>query len=80
MTKPVLAKAEPRKKQAIKRAKLAKERITDENGRVRIVYKLDAGSDRFDIEFTKAFSLSVARARKENKRVTGSPDVGRAKE
>lgn len=79
MTKPVLTKLAPRKKAAIKRATLEKQRVRDETGRIRTVYKLDAGSGRFDVQFSKAFSLSVAKARKENKRVTGSTDVGRSK-
>lgn len=79
MTKPILKKTPERKKNAIKAATLHKQRITDENGQVRIIYRLDAGSGQFDVEFSKAFRLSVAKARKENKRLTGSPDVGYAK-
>jgi hypothetical protein len=79
VTKPVLKKAPAKKKKAIRAATLHKQRIADENGRVRTVYRLDAGSGRFDIEFSKAFRLSVAKARKENKRLTGSPDVAGAK-
>ena len=79
MTKPVLSETPRAKDRAIKRATLAKQRITDEHGRVRTVYRLDASSGRFDVEFSKAFKLSVAKARKENKRLTGSPDVARPK-
>lgn len=79
LTKPVLKKAPRKKKQAIRSATLQKQRVTDENGRIRTIYRLDAGSGRFDVEFSKAFQLSVARARKENKRLTGSPDVARSK-
>lgn len=79
MTKPVLKKTPDKKKKAISSATLQKQRITDENGQVRTIYRLDAGSGRFDVEFSKAFRLSVAKARKENKRLTGSPDVARAK-
>jgi hypothetical protein len=79
VTKPVLTKLSAKKKAAIKGANLPKQRVRDESGQIRTVYKLDAGSGRFDVQFSKAFSLSVAKARKENKRVTGSPDVGRTK-
>ena len=76
MTKPVLKELPAGKKRAIKAAALKKQKVVDENGRVRTIYRLDASSGRFDVEFSKAFSLSVAKARKENKRLTGSPDVG----
>jgi hypothetical protein len=79
VTKPVVRKAPAEKRTAIKRATLHRQRVTDENGQVRTIYRLDAGSGRFDVEFSKAFRLSVAKARKENKRITGSSDVGRAK-
>lgn len=79
MTKPVLKKLPPRKRDAIKRASLETTRVRDENGQIRTVYRLDAGSGQFDVQFSKAFRLSVARARKENKRVTGSADVGHGK-
>jgi hypothetical protein len=79
VTKPVLKKAPANKKKAIKAATLHKQRITDEIGQVRTIYRLDAGSGRFDVEFSKAFRLSVAKARRENKRLTGSPDVAGAK-
>jgi hypothetical protein len=54
-----------------------KRRVRDENGEIRTLYRLDAASGKFDVQFSKAFGLSVAKARKENKRVTGHPDVGR---
>ncbi len=79
MTKPVLRKLSPRKKQSIKNVALERRRITDENGRTQTIYRLDASSGHFDLQFSKAFSLSVAKARKENKRLTGSADVGRRK-
>jgi len=79
MTKPVLKNAPSRKRQSIKKVALETQRITDEDGRTRTIYRLDAGSGHFDIQFSKAFSLSVAKARRENKRLTGSADVGRSK-
>lgn len=80
MSKPVLKKVPAREREAVKRANLKTKRIRDENGEIRTVYWLDAGSGHFDVHFSKAFRLSVAKARKENKRVTGSSDVARPKE
>jgi hypothetical protein len=77
VAKPILKKAPRAKRQAIKRASLAKQRVRDANGKIHTIYRLDAGSGQFDLHFSKAFSLSVAKARKENKRVIGSPDVAR---
>ena len=79
MTKPIVKKTPGKKRRAIRTATLHKQRVKDENGQVRTVYRLDAGSGRFDVEFSKAFQLSVAKARKENKRLTGSADVARPK-
>lgn len=79
MSKPVLSESPRDKERAIKRATLERQRLVGEDGQIRTFYRLDASSGRFDVEFSKAFKLSVAKARKENKRVTGSPDVARPK-
>ncbi|HEX5257352.1 MAG TPA: hypothetical protein VFW35_01075 [Sphingomicrobium sp.] len=79
MTKPVLKRVPAQKKKAIEAAILQKQRVADENGKIDTIYRLDAASGRFDVEFSKAFQLSVAKARRENKRLTGSPDVASAK-
>lgn len=79
MNKPELIDTPLRKKAAIKRATVPKQRIRDDSGQIRTVYRLDAGSGDFDVLFSKAFRLSVTKARKENKRVTGSSDVGSRK-
>lgn len=65
------------KKKKLRGTDVTKLRVKDGKGGSRTVYRIDAGSPRFDLEFSKAFSLSIARARKENKRVTGQADVDR---
>ena len=53
-------------------------RVRDAEGRLQTVYKLDANSMSFDEDFRYVFSRNVAKARKENRGVTGAA-VGRNK-
>lgn len=61
------AMAEP-----VKRTTLRKVRSADAAGNVTSLYRLDVGSDDFDVQFTKAFRLSVAKALKENRLLSTS--------
>lgn len=79
MAKPVLKKVARKKLREIANASLDKERVRGADGKFHTVYRIDAGSGQFDVLFSKAFKLSVAKARKENKRLTGSPDVASSK-
>lgn len=53
---------------------LPQKRVRDEHGQTRVLKVIDAGSDDFEAAFGAAFTSSVARARRQNKRVTGRPD------
>lgn len=53
----------------VRRTVLKKRKGVDDKGAVRLMYCIDASGEAFDVEFTKAFRLSVAQARKENKSV-----------
>lgn len=56
-----------RNKTATRPVSLDKQRGRDDRGRLKTLYKIDLASGTFDVEFTRAFELSVASARKENK-------------
>ena len=51
----------------VKRTTLRRVRSTDGAGRVASLYRPNVGSENFDVQFTKAFRLSVAKALKENR-------------
>ena len=44
------------------------------DGRSKTVYRLDANSPTFDADLQYVFSRNVAKARRENKRLFGSPE------
>jgi hypothetical protein len=44
------------------------------NGKMIVMRTLDAGSRTFDTDLTYVFGKNVARARRENKQITGSTD------
>jgi hypothetical protein len=54
-------------------------RVRDEDGDIRIVWALDGGSGTFDADLTYVFGRNVAKARRENKEVTGATDFVPAK-
>ena len=47
-------------------------RVRDAEGKWKVVHKLDANSASFDEDFRYVFSKSVAKARKENRRLAGT--------
>jgi len=51
-----------------------KKRVALGNGRWKTVYRLDANSPTFDADLQYVFSRNVAKARRENKRLFGSPE------
>lgn len=57
---------------------VGKKRVVTEDG-VKTVHTLDANSASFDEDLRYVFSRSVARARRDNKRVLGSVDVATRK-
>ena len=50
-------------------------RVAGHNGRKTVVRTLDANNDNFDDGLRYVFAQNVAKARRENKRVTGKADV-----
>jgi hypothetical protein len=54
---------------------VGKKRIPAAEGRSKTVHTLDANSASFDEDLRYVFSRNVAKARRENKRVVGSPDI-----
>lgn len=62
-----------------KRASVGIKRIRDEDGELRTLSTIEAGSKTFGRDLTYVFGRNVAKARRENKRVTGSSDSVPAK-
>lgn len=53
---------------------VGKKRISGAEGGSKTVHTLDANSASFDEDLRYVFARNVAKARRENKRVVGSPD------
>ncbi len=58
---------------------VGRKRIPATEGRSRTVHTLDANSKTFDEDLRYVFGRSVAKARRENKRLLGSPDIAPTK-
>lgn len=71
----VVTNLHDRKSAAVRKTVLKKQRGRDAKGEVRMLYRLEASSGTFDVEFTKAFGLSVAKARKAQKDSNKRPDI-----
>jgi hypothetical protein len=71
MAKVVTASLKERSK---RQASVREKRIRDNDGRVRKLMTLDAGSRTFGHDFGYVFGQNVVKARRENKRLTGLPD------
>jgi hypothetical protein len=78
MAKVVVAK---REKKAAKRASkaVASKRVRDSKGQFKFIHELDFGSETFGRDLEYVFSKNVTKARRENKRIVGSPDFDVAK-
>src|SRR5262245_58688416 len=57
------------------RPPVAKKRIRDTDGRVKTLWTLDLGSATFGQDLQYVFGRNVAKARQDNKRAIGAPDV-----
>lgn len=62
------------RKAATKSASVGEKRVRDAAGQVRTVRTLDGQSETFGTDLTYVFARNVARARRENKQVTGAVD------
>jgi hypothetical protein len=56
------------------KAAVSRKRIRGSDGEVRTLLTVSAESDSLDKDFTYVFGRNVAKARRENKRLTGSAD------
>jgi hypothetical protein len=54
-------------------------RVRDSRGQLKTLRTLDAGSATFGQDLQYVFSKNVAKARRDNKRITGAADVAVAK-
>ena len=62
-----------------KRTNVRRRKVRDAEGNAVTSYTVDFGSETIDRDLTWVFGRNVAKARQENKRVTGSPDGVRKK-
>lgn len=81
MTKVVIGKLRDAtaRKIGAKHASVGSKRVRDEDGALHTLSTIDAGSKTIDRDLTYVFGRNVAKARRENKRVTGSADISPAK-
>ena len=63
------------KKGAVRPETVGQKRVRGSDGELLTLRTLNAGSKTFGRDFTYVFGKNVAKARRENKRVTGSTDV-----
>ena len=80
VNKSSVIKSTGRNKSSERPIALETQRGRDELGRVKTLYKIDLSSGHFGAQFTRAFELSVARARKENKRPSSRKNLANAAE
>jgi hypothetical protein len=57
---------------------VTEKRVRGADGRTRRLLVVDAGSETFSTDVQYVFARNVARARRENKRLIGTPDVALA--
>lgn len=80
MNKITAIKPAARKKSPAQPVVLQTQRGRDEEGRVTTLYKIDLASGHFGAQFTRAFELSVASARRDNKRTSHRKNLADAAE
>lgn len=73
MAKIVIAKLNPKKRS--KPASVSEKRIRDGDGQVKTLRTIDIGSSSFGEDLKYVFGRNVAKARRDNKRITGRTDV-----
>jgi hypothetical protein len=54
---------------------VTKKRVRDTDGQVKMLWTLDLGSATFGQDLQYVFGRNVAKARRDNKRAIGAPDV-----
>jgi hypothetical protein len=72
--KVIFESLEPRRNTRSTPHSVEKKRVALGDGRSKTVYRLDANSPTFDADLQYVFSRNVAKARRENKRLFGSPE------
>ncbi len=76
MAKVVVATLKTKRKSATPRKPaLAEKRVRDHEGHSKVLRVLDAGSSTFGDDLRNVFEKNVAKARRDNKRLTGAADV-----
>lgn len=80
MAKVIIKKlAGAKRKSATRPETVGQKRVRGSDGELRTLRTINAGSKTFGSDLTYVFSRNVAKARRENKRVTGTTDVVRVK-
>lgn len=75
MAKIVTGKLNERKGGKAASVQLSAKRVRNADGRTQTLYTVDLASPGFERQFSTVFQRAVNKARRENKKVTGSPDV-----
>lgn len=76
MTKVVVTSLKsPPKHVGREKTSVTEKRVRDSEGQVKTLHTLDGGSRTFGTDLQYVFGKSVAKARRDNKRLIGSPDV-----
>ena len=74
MAKVVVAKFKAGKTKAPVKTAVVEKRVRDASGKMQTVRTIDGHSESFANDLTYVFSRNVAKARRENKAVTGAAD------
>lgn len=73
MAKVVVKSLKPKSRK--KPESVTEKRLRDSDGKMKVVRSLDVRSETFASDFEYVFGKNVAKARRENTRVTGAPDA-----
>jgi len=76
MTKVVISSSKAKSKRGAAPASVSEKRIRGADGRMTTLRTIDLDSSTFGEDQRYVFEKNVAKARRENKRVTGKNDVG----
>ena len=79
MAKIVVRGLKPRGTALPSKGRVVEMRVPGSGGQTKILRKLDVGSSTFGIDLQYVFGRNVAKARRDNKRITGSTDAVVAK-
>lgn len=75
MTTVIVTALDAERKRSARRRKLRYSRVRTSDGKTEAVYHLDFGGADFASDFSKVFQSAVNKARKENRKLLGMPDV-----